>query len=134
MAHPSPKNLALWVAVWAASGAFAAPIAAQGVEVRSGAVVLYGSTSNCTAPSTIDYDRVKKATPEWKTIKSEGVTKGSARFELLVSEMNQRIKRLAQQVAQSSGRDCVVRKGDIGDAKGMEVTDLTDDVIGKIDS
>jgi Skp family chaperone for outer membrane proteins len=48
--------------------------------------------------------------------------------------MNQRIKRLAQQVAQSSGRDCVVRKGDIGDAKGMEVTDLTDDVIGKIDS
>lgn len=111
-----------------------AAIAAQGIEVTSNAVVLVGSPGNSSAPSTIDYDKVKKATTEWKTIRSEGVPKSSARYELLISEMNQRIKRATQSAAQAGNRDCVVRKGDVSDARGQTVTDLTDDVISKLDS
>lgn len=102
---------------------------AQGIEVKTTAQVLYGSAANTSKPASIQYDKVRKATPEYKTIRSEGVAKGSARYDLLISEMNQRIKSAAERAAQAAGHDCVVCTKDITDAKGVSVTDLTDKVI-----
>ncbi len=106
---------------------------AQCIRTKRGAVVLFGSAANCCQPSTIHYKRVQKATPEWKTIKSERVKKGSARYDLLISEMNSRINTEGASVAQDESRDCVVRTGDIKDAGGQTVTDLTDAVIDELD-
>lgn len=107
---------------------------AQGIETKSGALVLFGSASNCTKAATIDYQKVRKATPEYKTIKSEGVPKDSARHDLLTAEMNKRIKEACKEVAQSGGHDCVVGKADVADAKGQKVTDITDEVVRKLES
>jgi hypothetical protein len=107
---------------------------AQGIEVKSDALVLVGSAGNTTKPASIQLDKVRKATPEAKTIRSEGVAKGSARYELLMSEMNQRIKAAAERAAQSGGHDCVVSSKDITDDKGMRVVDLTDKVIEQLES
>lgn len=108
--------------------------AAQGITTRAGAVVLFGSTGNCSQPSTIRYQRVQRATPEYKTIRSEGVGKGSARHDLLTAQMNKRIKRAVAAAAQAASRDCVVRKGDVQNADGLTVTDLTAAVIGQLGS
>lgn len=118
----------------AATTCLLAPASAQGIEVKSDAQVLYGSAANTSKPASINYEKVKKATPEHRTIRSEGVAKGSARYDLLVSEMNQRIKSAAERAAQAAGHDCVVCSKDITDAKGMAVSDLTDKVIELLES
>lgn len=112
----------------------AGPVLAQGIETRPGAVVLFGNSGNCSQPATINFTKVQKATPEYRTIRSEGVRKGSARHDLLTSQMNARIERAVAAAADGEGRDCVVRKGDIKDKKGLSVVDLTQAVIGELDS
>ncbi len=107
---------------------------AQGIRTKRGAVVMYGSETNCSQPATIDHKRVQRSTPEWKTIKFDGVKKGSARYDLLISQMNDRIKTAVSDAAQNESRDCVVRKGDIKDANGLTVSDLTAAVVAGIDN
>ena len=107
-----------------------APVAnGQGIGTRSSAVVFHGSPTNCSQPATIDHRKVRKATPEWQTIRSEGVRRGSGRHALLISAMNSRVTRACRIAAEASGRDCVVRKGDITDRRGLSVRDLTERVL-----
>lgn len=114
--------------------ALAMPGHAQGIDTKSGAVVFSGSSLNCTAPATIDYRKVRNTTPEWKTIRSDGVRKGSARYTLLLNKMDRRIKECCRAVARTEGKDCIVRKGDISDAKGLKVVDVTREVVKKLES
>ena len=114
--------------------ACAVPATAQGVETKSDAVVYFGNASTCTKPATIDFKKVRKQTPEWKTIRSEGVRKGSARYSLLISDMTKRIKKLCKKVAQDEGNDCVLKDGSISDAKGLDVDDLTKNVVKLLES
>ncbi len=107
---------------------------AQGIKLRNRAVVFYGSPTTCSQPATVDYKKVRKATPEWQTIRSEGVRKGSARYALLISAMNSRLKRACKSAAEAQGRDCVVRDGDIQDARGLSVRDLTKGVLSVLSS
>ena len=109
-------------------------LAAQGVQAKDGAVVLYGTTAKCSQPATIDLARVKKATPEWKTIRADGVQKGSARYDLLIEDMNKRIKKICEDIAKAAGKDCVIAKGGIENENGLAVADLTDQVVTKLES
>ena len=43
--------------------------------------------------------KVERETPEYKTMKSEGVRKGSARYEILIAKMHKRIKAAAKAAA-----------------------------------
>jgi len=104
------------------------------VTVKRNAMVLYGSAANTSNPATIDMKKVEKKTPEYKTIKSDGVRKGTARYELLVAKMHKRIKTAAKAAAESQSCDCVIRKGDIKDKKGKSVSDLTEETIEQLDS
>jgi len=117
-----------------ASLALGMPGRAQGVETKTGAVVLCGSSLNCTAPATIDYKKVRNNTPEWKTIRSDGVRKGSAHYTLLLNKMGKRIKDCCRAVSAEKGKDCILRKRDISDARGLKVVDLTREVIKKLES
>ncbi len=113
---------------------FTSFLSAQGVETRRSAVVLFGAAGSCTQPAEIDYKKVSKKTPEYKTIRSEGVSKGSARYSILMSKMKKRIKRACRLAAQDGGNDLVVRKGDIADKRGQTVKDLSSAVISKLES
>lgn len=104
------------------------------VTLKQGAVVYFGTATKTTAPASIDEDKVREATPEWKTIQAEGVKKGSARYKLLIAEMEKRIREAVRAAAEHSSNDLVVRSGDVEDAKGKEVADLTSEVISQIDS
>lgn len=96
--------------------------------------VLHGSASNSSQPATIDYQRVAKQTSEHATIRTEGVRKDSARYSLLMAQMKKRIQAACAKVAKDKGFDCVVREGDVKDAKGREIKDLTDDVTAALES
>ncbi|MEO0478646.1 MAG: hypothetical protein AAF196_04120 [Planctomycetota bacterium] len=111
-----------------------AGLTAQGIEVKQDGVVLSGSPANCTQPATIRYDDARRVTPEWKTIRREGVRKGSARYSLLISEMNKRIKRLCREIGGDLGKDCIVREGDVDNDNGLTVADVTDDLVQAIES
>lgn len=107
---------------------------AQGVELRSAATVWSGNASTCSQPATVRFDAVRDATPEWKTIKSEGVKKGSARYSLLITEMNDRIRAACQKIAEDEAKDCVVNSGDIRNENGLRVVDVTDAVVRRLES
>ncbi|MGE3171764.1 MAG: hypothetical protein AB7O97_04000 [Planctomycetota bacterium] len=102
------------------------------VELKADAVVYYGSASNTSAPASIDEQKVREATPEWQKIQAEGVRRGSARYILLVGEMDKRIRTAAQTAAAAATKDFVVRAGDVADAKGKTVADLTTEVIANL--
>lgn len=101
------------------------------VALKEDAVVYFGSAANTTAPATVDEARVREATPEWRTISAEGVKPGSARYRLLIADMEKRIRSAVKVAAGELGRDLVVRSGDIEDQRGKDVVDLSDGVIGK---
>lgn len=103
--------------------------AGRGVRLVKDAVVYFGSPSNCSSPATIDYGKVKNATPEWRTIQREGVRSGSARYNLLTTAMHDRIVAAVRKAAGRRGCDLVVRQGDITADGGLTVVDLTGDVI-----
>ena len=110
---------------------FAAAALAQ-VDLKQDAVTYFGSASNTSAPATIDEAKVREATPEWQTIQADGVRRGSARYILLVAEMDKRIRAAAQKAAADASKDLVVRAGDISNARGKSATDLTAQVIAKL--
>lgn len=112
----------------------AALVPAQGITIKRNGVVLFGSTANCTQPATVDWKKVRRATPEWKTIQSEGVRKGTGRYDLLISGLSTRVKRATAKAAETAGKDCVVPKSDLKSGNGLSLTDLTDAVIAGLDS
>ena len=127
------RPLAFTVLVAMAALAIPESATAQGVELKRTAVVLAGSDANCSKPGTIDYAKVRSATSQWKTIRSEGVRPGSARYQILSNKMMQVIRAAAAAAAGDEGVDLVVRKGDITDDRGLDVVDLTSEVIDSLD-
>ena len=103
-------------------------LTAQGIEVKNNKSVICGVPSVSTKPGTINYEQVERSTQEYRTIKSEGVKKGSARYNILISQMSTRIKLSTELVAQDEGIDCVVKKGEIKKSN-HEVKDITSKVI-----
>jgi hypothetical protein len=107
-------------------------VALAQVDLRPDAVVFSGSATNTTAPAFIDEARVRRATAEWQTIEAEGVRRGSARYMLLMSDMDRRIRNAVHKAAADASKDLVVRQGDVSDRKGRPVVDLTDEVIARL--
>lgn len=109
----------------------AMPAAAQ-VTLKRGAVVYCGSQSNTTAPAIVDETKVKEATKEWQKIQSEGIDHESAQGKQLLQQMNNKVREAIKAIATDESRDLVVRKDDITDKRGKDVTDLTDKVVAKL--
>jgi hypothetical protein len=103
-----------------------------GVVLHGSAVTYVGSGSFCTRPATIDVATVLAATPEWREIQRDGVAEGSARHALLKAGMHNRVVAACRKAASARGNDLVVRAGDIADARGLPVTDLTSAVLSSL--
>ena len=103
----------------------AAPMPGAGVRLVRGAQELVGSAAFCSRPATVGRDKVEQATPEAAELRRDAVPLGSARYRLIRSRMNSRIVRVCTEVARDEGRDLVVCVGDIADARGLQVQDLT---------
>ncbi len=115
----------LVVMAMTSENAWAHTAAANGIELKSEASALFGAPSGCTKPATVDYKRLRNATSEWREIKSQGVRKGSGRYSLLISAIDTKVRKACEKVAKQLGFDCIVRHGEIKNARGLEVADLT---------
>ena len=62
-----------------------------GVILKRDATTYFGSPYNCSRPAVIDQAKVQSETPEWQTISSERVQRGSARYQLLQRQMHERM-------------------------------------------
>ena len=102
------------------------------VTLKRGAVVFHGSASNTSAPATIQEAKVREATHEWQKIQADGVDPDSAQGKQLIAQMNAKIRDAVRAAASAESRDMVARKGDISDAQGRDVVDLTDKVIAQL--
>ena len=101
--------------------------------MKNKACVLFGESSNCSKPATIDVEKVAEKTPEYKEIQAQGLAEDSARYKLLMSAMLKRIKEACKAVAEDQGNDLVVRDGDISNAKGLTQSDLTTKVVDYVE-
>ncbi len=117
---------------WCVAVAVSVSLGFAQVDLKSDAVVYFGSCSNTSAPAVLDEQRVREATQEWQTIQAEGVRRGSARYMLLVGEMDRRIRAAARTAASNASKDLVVRSGDIQNDNGKTVVDITSDVIANL--
>lgn len=97
----------------------------KGIQLAANSVHLYGSETVAARPATIEWDVLTKETPEHRTIRAEGIRPGTARHELLVSKMLDRIRLACRTMAETEGYDCVVRAEDVADAGEVETTDRT---------
>ena len=105
-----------------------------GIRVTDPDKVLLGQAANCSRPAQVDYKKLQEATPEFRTIRDEGIEKGTARYDLLVRKMTQRLRELIRAYAGDKGIDCVVVKGAVKDAQKLTVVDITQDLLEKLES
>ena len=105
----------------------------RGVQLRKSAQILFGTAAYCSQPatvdSTVDLAAAQAATPEGRQIEGTGISPGSARYRLLHSKMHNRLVAASGQVARGAGFDLVVCHGDILDAQGLEVGDMTETLV-----
>ena len=99
------------------------------LQLKKDAQILYGSAAYCSQPATVDLVKVQAATPEGRSIVSDGVPPGSARHRLLQAAMHRRVVTACAAAARDAGFDLVVRHGDIVDARGMTVGDMTSSLV-----
>ena len=97
------------------------------VTLTKSAVVYCGGAA-CARPATIDAAAVMVATPEWRQ------RQGAAEAERAALEraVHERIAAACRKVAAAQDVDLVVRKGDIVDARGKAVADITAAVIAAL--
>lgn len=125
------------------------PFAPEAQAVSEGAVLVqetvkldrdkirYGDASNFDAKrgdkvGTVRSTEVYEAIPAYKTIKREGVTEGSARWQQLMREATEAYKNALRSVAGSQSAVLIVEEGGISGYSN--VTDVTSLVIGAVGS
>jgi len=105
---------------------------ARGVLLKKDGHVLFGSAAVTTTPASIDFQKVRRATAEWRRMRAEGIQPGTGRWDLLTVAMNDRIRRAVVAAAETRGRDCVFRAGDLKRAHGLRIFDLTAEVLQRL--
>jgi len=99
------------------------------VLLKKDAQVLFGSPAYCSQPATIELAKVRAATRQGQTIEEEGLRPGTARYRLLFAQMHKLVIAACAETARDVGFDLVVRSGDIRDAGGRNVGDMTKQLI-----
>ncbi len=94
--------------------------------------VLYGNSRKTTKPAKVKLQKCMEATKEYKTIESESIEKGSARYNILIAKAHARVQRAVRRVAAELSHDCVVKSGSYHNPKSLDVVDITDDVVKEI--
>ena len=124
------RVLALGVFVLASA---ASSVSAQCIRVTDSEKVLHGSANQCLKAAVVDYKKLRQATPEYKQIKKQGIEKGTAQFEILSQQITTRIRDLLRDYCKSKGYDCVVVKGYVKAEDASKATDITDDILEKME-
>jgi hypothetical protein len=133
-------RILLAASILSASAPLAQAVRATGVAEQDGVKldrdkVRYGDASQFDAKrgdkvGTVRSTEVYEAIPAYKTIKKEGVTEGSARWQQLMREATEAYKSALRTVASNQSLVIVVEEGGISGYG--QVSDVTSSVIGAV--
>ena len=98
--------------------------------VRVTGKIVYGAAHQARRVAEVDVQAVFASIPAYKKIKTENVPKHKARYHILISRANEEFQTAVQAIALHGTYDLVVEKGGVS---GVEPTDITDDVVKRVD-
>lgn len=92
--------------------------------------IYWGNGESFNKAGKIDYEKIIKATPEFKTMKEEKIERGSGKYWILMSQASDRVVKALAHVGEKSDYDLICAKGYLtGLDPPVECDDLTDKVI-----
>ena len=94
-------------------------------EKRDAQKIFWGSANSFENPAEVDYQKVVKATPEYKSIRKKKVESGTAKYWILISKASDHAIRLINEVGIESGHDLVAAQGYLG---GLEPPIAAEDI------
>lgn len=104
----------------------------RALVLKKDAQVLFGNPGYCSLPATIDLKKVQAATLQGQTIAEEGLKPGTARYRLLHAQMHKLVIEACAETARDEGFDLIVRDGDIKDAGGRPVGNMTKALVKRL--
>jgi len=87
--------------------------------------IFWGDATEFNTPSEIDYTKIVHGTPEYKSIKKNNITQGTAKYWILVSEANDHAVRVISSFGDESNYDLIALKGYLG---GLDPPIVCDDI------
>ena len=92
--------------------------------------IYWGNGDSFSKAGKVDYEKLIKATPEFKTMKDDKVERGSGKYWILMSQASDRVVKAVAHVGEKSDYDLICAKGYLGSLDPpVECDDLTDKVI-----
>lgn len=127
-------RITAWVAIgMAASLAFAEmqSIPKDQIDPQK---VYWGVATGFEKAGEIDYDKIIKATPEYKELKKSKVERGTGKYWILMSQASDRTTRAIAQVGQDTEYDLIAAHGYLGSLKPpIAADDITDLILKQLD-
>ena len=97
--------------------------------------VYYGAPSSFDNPAEVDYERIVRATPEYKEIQSDGIERGTGRYWILLSRASDRVGRLVSNVGNAEEYDLIASQGYLGCLDpAIPAEDITELVLAELES
>ncbi len=110
--------------------AMATSIPADQVDAQS---IYVGNPANFEIPASVNYEKVVKATPEFKELRKMKIDKGSAQYWILVSRASEHAVRAIKNVAGDGGYDLVGEKDYLAElTPAIAAEEITDKVLTAI--
>ncbi len=92
--------------------------------------IVAGQKAGALKVAVVDIGRAFDKIPAYQKLKKEDLKNTKARYHFLVAEANQKFQAAVNLVAARGSFDLVVEKGGV---KGLEVADITDEVVEALD-
>lgn len=97
--------------------------------------VYFGAPSSFENPAEVDYERLVRATPEYREIESDRIQRGTGRYWILLSRASDRVGRVVTSVGASEDYDLIAAAGYLGGLEpAIPAKDITDTVLEALDS
>lgn len=95
--------------------------------------VYWGTTSGFEKAGEMNYERILKATPEYKELKKDKVERGTGKYWILMSQASDRTNRAISQVGQESDYDLIAVQGYLGNLQpAIPAADITDLILDEL--
>ena len=95
--------------------------------------VIFGQAAGAQRVATVDVKRCFARIPSYRKIQKQNIKKTKAEYHILVAKANERFQTAVETAALTGYVDLVVEKGGIRGGEGVELVDITQEVIDIIE-
>lgn len=127
-------RITAWVAIAMAASVAFAEIHSIPKEQIDPQKVYWGVATGFEKAGEIDYDKIIKATPEYKELKKEKIQRGTGKYWILMSQASDRTTRAIAQVGQDTEYDLIAAQGYLGSLQpAIAADDITELILKQLE-